>query len=65
MSNYYLCNFLEIIDNRKIEKNDEIDNDVYIMHVKRYTIKTYNMLKGDVSHDNVYIQTFSGLSLYS
>jgi hypothetical protein len=45
MSNYYLCDlFVEIIDNKKIDKNDEIDDDVYILHTKRYAIKTYNRL---------------------
>jgi hypothetical protein len=39
MSNYYLCEFfIEIIDNKKLEKSDRIDNDVHILHVKRYTI---------------------------
>jgi hypothetical protein len=27
MSNYYLCGFLEIIDNKKIEENDETYNE--------------------------------------
>jgi hypothetical protein len=39
MLNNYLCNFLEIIDNKKLEKYDEHDNDVYIIHIKRYAIK--------------------------
>jgi hypothetical protein len=43
MSNYYLCNFLEIID-KKFEKNDGTMDDVYILHVKRYVIKNYNKL---------------------
>jgi hypothetical protein len=43
MSNYYLCIFLEIID-KKIEKNDGTKDDVYILHVKRYVINTYNEL---------------------
>jgi hypothetical protein len=30
--------FLEIIDNKKLEQSDEVDDDVYILHVKRYTI---------------------------
>jgi hypothetical protein len=38
MSNYYLCDFfVEIIDN---EKNDRADDDVYILHIKRYAIST-------------------------
>jgi hypothetical protein len=45
MSNYYLCVFLEIIDNKKIDENDETDDDVYIVHVKEYTIRTYSELK--------------------
>jgi hypothetical protein len=45
MSNYYLCDFLEIIDNKKIEENDGVDDDMYIMHVKRYAIKTYSILE--------------------
>jgi hypothetical protein len=42
MSNYYLCDFLEIIDIEKIEESDGADDydDVYIMHVKRYAIRT-------------------------
>jgi hypothetical protein len=41
MTNYYLCQlFVGIIDNKKLEKNDGVDDDVYILHVKRYTIKT-------------------------
>jgi hypothetical protein len=40
MSNYYLCDFLEIIDNKKIEENNGSDDDVYILHIKRYTINT-------------------------
>jgi hypothetical protein len=39
MSNYYLCDFLEIIDNKKFRGNYERDNNVYILHVKRYTLK--------------------------
>jgi hypothetical protein len=36
MSNYYLYEFfIEIIDNKKIEKNNEIDDNVYIMYVKK------------------------------
>jgi hypothetical protein len=45
MSNYYLCDFLEIIDNKKIDESDETDDDVYIVHVKEYVIKTYSELK--------------------
>jgi hypothetical protein len=44
ISNYYLCGFLEIIDNKKIEESDETYNDVYIMYVKRYAIKSYGGL---------------------
>jgi hypothetical protein len=35
MSNYYLCHFLEIVDNKKIEESDEKDDDVYTLHVKK------------------------------
>jgi hypothetical protein len=35
--------FIKIIDNKKL-KNDEIDNDMYIMHVNRYVIKTCSEL---------------------
>ncbi len=35
MSNHYLYDFfVEIIDNKKLEKNDGIDDDVHIMHVR-------------------------------
>jgi hypothetical protein len=37
--NYYLYD-LKNIDNKKIEKNDETDNDMYILHVNRYAIRT-------------------------
>jgi hypothetical protein len=37
--------FIEIIDNKKIEKNNKTNNDVYILHIKRYAIKTYSMLE--------------------
>jgi hypothetical protein len=41
MSNYYLCDFfVEIIDNKKIKKSDWAKDDVYIIHVKRYDIRT-------------------------
>jgi hypothetical protein len=36
--------FVEIIDNEKIEENDEADDDVCILYVKKY-IRTYNRLK--------------------
>jgi hypothetical protein len=36
--------FLEILD-KKLEKNDDADDDVYIMYVKRYAIGNYNGLK--------------------
>jgi hypothetical protein len=46
MSNYYLCDLLvEIIDNKKIKKNDEVDDDVYIVRDKRYVIRTYSGLE--------------------
>jgi hypothetical protein len=52
MSNYYLCNFLEIIDNKKLEESD--GTNIYIMHVKRYASRIYSGLVGYVAHDNVY-----------
>jgi hypothetical protein len=42
MSNYYLCGFLEIIDNKKIEENDKINDDGYILHIKKYVIRNYS-----------------------
>jgi hypothetical protein len=45
MSNYYLYDFLEVIDNEKIEKFDTTDDDLYILHVKRYAIMTYSGLE--------------------
>jgi hypothetical protein len=53
ISNYYLCDFLKII-NKKIEKCDETYNNVYILHVKRYAIRTYNGLEKNVTHNDVY-----------
>jgi hypothetical protein len=37
--------FIKIIDNKKLEKNNKTNNDVYILHIKRYAIKTYSMLE--------------------
>jgi hypothetical protein len=31
--------FIEFIDNKKIEKDDGADDDVYTLHVKRLAIK--------------------------
>jgi hypothetical protein len=46
MFNYYLSKyFIKIIDNKKIRKNNGSDDDVYILHVKRYTIKIFNGLE--------------------
>jgi hypothetical protein len=46
ISNYYLCKlFIKIIDNKKIEKNDELNDDRYIIHVKRYAISTCSGLE--------------------
>ncbi len=42
--NYYLCDFLEIIDNEKNREKWWADDDVYIMYVKRYAIKIYSGL---------------------
>jgi hypothetical protein len=42
--NYYLCDFLKIIDNKKIEKGDKTDDDVYILYVKRCAIITFSEL---------------------
>jgi hypothetical protein len=46
--------FLKNIDNKKLEESDVADNDVYILHVKRYAIKTCSGLKNDVAHNDVY-----------
>ncbi len=43
MSNYYLCDFLEIIDNKKIDECDGTYDDVCI--VKRYAIRNYSELE--------------------
>jgi hypothetical protein len=46
MSNYYLYEFfIKIINNKKLEENDGINDDVYILHVKRYVIKIYSGLE--------------------
>jgi hypothetical protein len=46
MSNYYLCDlFVEIIDNEKIKESDEVDDHVYILHDKRYAIRSYSGLE--------------------
>jgi hypothetical protein len=45
MSNYYLYDFLEVIDNEKIEKFDTTDDDLYILHVKGYAIMTCSGLE--------------------
>jgi hypothetical protein len=37
--------FLKIIDNKKIEKNDMTNDNVYIMHVKKYAIIIYSGLE--------------------
>jgi hypothetical protein len=37
--------FVEIINDEKIEKINETDNDVYILHVKKYAISTYSRLE--------------------
>jgi hypothetical protein len=35
MSNYYLCKFfIEIIDNKKIEKCDRANDDMYTMYIQ-------------------------------
>ncbi len=43
MTNYYLFDFLEIID-KKQRKVMQTDNDMYILHDKKYTINTYSRL---------------------
>jgi hypothetical protein len=46
MSNYYLCNFLlKLYIMKKLEKNDETDDDVYIHHFKRFVIRNYSELE--------------------
>jgi hypothetical protein len=37
--------FIEVIDNKKIEESDEVDDDVYILHVKRYVVRTCSELE--------------------
>jgi hypothetical protein len=37
--------FLEIIVNKKIKENDGPDDDVYILHVKRYAIRICSELE--------------------
>jgi hypothetical protein len=44
MPNYYLCDFLEIIDNEKKE-SDGVDDGVYILHIKIYATRTYSGLE--------------------
>jgi hypothetical protein len=34
-----MCIFVEIIDNKKLKESDRLDDDVCILHVKRYVIK--------------------------
>jgi hypothetical protein len=35
MSNYYFCDFfIKIIDNKKLEKSDEVYDDMYILYVR-------------------------------
>jgi hypothetical protein len=43
--NYYLCDFLEIVDNEKNREKWWAGDDVYIMHVKRYAIRTCSGLE--------------------
>jgi hypothetical protein len=46
MCNYYLCEFyIEIIDNEKIRGKCRTNDDVYILHIKRYAIKTCSGLE--------------------
>jgi hypothetical protein len=45
MSNYYLCDILEIIDNKKIRENWCKDGDVHILYIKRYVRMTYSELE--------------------
>jgi hypothetical protein len=37
--------FIEVIDNKKLEKSDRADDDVDVLHIKRYAIKTYSALE--------------------
>jgi hypothetical protein len=43
---YYLCAFIEIIGNKKLEKRVETDDDAYILYIKRCAIKNYSGLGG-------------------
>jgi hypothetical protein len=36
--------FIEIIGNKKLEESNRANNDMDIMHVKRYVIRTYGEL---------------------
>jgi hypothetical protein len=42
ISNCYF--FVEIIDNKKLEESNEANDDVYIMYVKTYGIRTCSEL---------------------
>jgi hypothetical protein len=45
MSNYYLCDFfVEILDNKKIEKSDGVDDDVCTSWISRDMLRTYSGL---------------------
>jgi predicted component of viral defense system (DUF524 family) len=37
--------FFKIIDNKKLEKNNKADDDVYNMHIKIDAIRTYSGLE--------------------
>jgi hypothetical protein len=74
MSNCYLWEFfIEIIGNEKLEEYDAADDDVYILNVKRYAIKTYSWLVRwcdiwrcvHVADKKIHLRTLSGSSLYS
>jgi hypothetical protein len=45
MSNYYLCIFCRIIYNKKLDGRVKTDNDVYILHIKKYIIRTYSSIE--------------------
>jgi hypothetical protein len=45
MSNYYLCKyFVKIKGNKKLQESDGSDDEVYILLVKRYAIRTFSGL---------------------
>jgi hypothetical protein len=45
MFNYYLCDFLyKLYIIKKLEKSDQMDDNVYILYIKIYAIRIYSGL---------------------